>query len=71
MTINTDRAQGASSLAPGAIEINLHRATIHDDGKGLGERLDEMAYGHQRVNVTTRHWLSFSKPSNTNFFNQV
>lgn len=40
-SVITDRAQGAASLGPGHIEIMLHRRTIVDDKRGVGEKLNE------------------------------
>nr|CDS23033.1 lysosomal alpha mannosidase [Echinococcus granulosus] len=43
--VYTDRAEGGSSLAEGEVELMLHRATIVDDGLGVGEPLTERAFG--------------------------
>ncbi|VDM30478.1 unnamed protein product [Hydatigera taeniaeformis] len=43
--VYTDRAEGGSSLAEGELELMLHRATIVDDGLGVGEPLNERAFG--------------------------
>ena len=37
----TDRAHGATSLKPGQIEVMLHRRCLCDDGRGVGEPLNE------------------------------
>lgn len=37
----TDRSQGAASLRSGELEVMVHRRTIADDGRGVGEPLDE------------------------------
>uniref|UniRef100_K3X179 Alpha-mannosidase n=1 Tax=Globisporangium ultimum (strain ATCC 200006 / CBS 805.95 / DAOM BR144) TaxID=431595 RepID=K3X179_GLOUD len=39
--IVTDRAQGAASLEDGQIEVMVHRRLLADDGKGVGEHLNE------------------------------
>jgi hypothetical protein len=36
-----DRSQGAISIEEGQIEVMLHRRILFDDGRGVGERLDE------------------------------
>lgn len=36
-----DRAMGAASLEDGALEVMLHRRLFHDDGRGVGEPLNE------------------------------
>ncbi|KAL6653701.1 hypothetical protein ACP70R_008625 [Stipagrostis hirtigluma subsp. patula] len=62
LSVLVDRAVGASSIQDGQIEIMLHRRIIQDDGKGVGEALNEavcvaqdcrglMARGTYYVNV--------------------
>ncbi|CAI5488501.1 unnamed protein product, partial [Closterium sp. Naga37s-1] len=41
LSLLVDRPLGAASLADGQIEVMLHRRMIADDGKGVGEVLDE------------------------------
>ncbi|KAJ6792080.1 alpha-mannosidase [Iris pallida] len=41
LSILVDRAVGGSSIHDGQIEIMLHRRLLHDDGRGVGEALDE------------------------------
>jgi hypothetical protein len=41
--VATDRAQGASSLEDGELEVMVHRATPEDDARGVGEPLRETA----------------------------
>ncbi|XP_071830046.1 lysosomal alpha-mannosidase-like isoform X3 [Apostichopus japonicus] len=56
-TIMTDRSEGGSSLKSGSVELMVHRRLLHDDGKGVGEPLNEtgqfgdglMAIGKHRV----------------------
>lgn len=50
LTVLTDRAQGVASLAPGMIELMVHRRTMLDDGRGAAEALDE----RERVDVYGR-----------------
>ncbi|RXG61086.1 hypothetical protein Avbf_12273, partial [Armadillidium vulgare] len=40
-----DRAQGGTSLGDGQIELMVHRRLLHDDAFGVGEALNEQAYG--------------------------
>ncbi len=40
-----DRSEGGSSIHDGSVEIMLHRRILHDDGLGVGERLNETAFG--------------------------
>uniref|UniRef100_A0A6P7FYF0 alpha-mannosidase n=1 Tax=Diabrotica virgifera virgifera TaxID=50390 RepID=A0A6P7FYF0_DIAVI len=44
MAILTDRSQGGSSLENNQIELMVHRRTIFDDGKGVGEPLSETEF---------------------------
>ena len=41
----TDRAQGGSSLSDGCLELMVHRRLLDDDAFGVGEALNEEAYG--------------------------
>ncbi|RLN97751.1 hypothetical protein BBJ28_00026300, partial [Nothophytophthora sp. Chile5] len=41
LNIVTDRAQGAASLEDGQVEVIVHRRLLDDDGKGVGEHLNE------------------------------
>ncbi|XP_033225298.1 lysosomal alpha-mannosidase-like [Belonocnema kinseyi] len=45
LAVLTDRAEGGSSLRDGEIELMIHRRLLKDDGKGVGEALNETAYG--------------------------
>ncbi|KAK9286007.1 hypothetical protein L1049_025210 [Liquidambar formosana] len=40
-SVLVDRATGGASIEDGEVEIMLHRRTIHDDSRGVGEPLDE------------------------------
>ncbi|KAM0909303.1 hypothetical protein ACQ4PT_014880 [Festuca glaucescens] len=42
LSVLVDRSVGASSIQDGQIEIMLHRRILHDDGRGVGEPLDEV-----------------------------
>lgn len=45
LSVLTDRAQGGSSLRDGEIELMVHRRMLHDDAFGVGEALNETAFG--------------------------
>ncbi|KAJ8675630.1 hypothetical protein QAD02_011416 [Eretmocerus hayati] len=52
----TDRAQGGSSLKEGELELMLHRRLLSDDAFGVGEALNESAYGEGLV-ARGQHYL--------------
>lgn len=57
-----DRSEGGGSIHDGSIEIMLHRRILHDDSLGVGEPLNETAYGKGLV-VTGKHILLIDRPS--------
>jgi len=57
-TILTDRSQGGSSMQDGGMEIMIHRRLLYDDAFGVGEPLNESAYGQGLV-VRGKNWLQF------------
>ncbi|TYZ68389.1 hypothetical protein PybrP1_003372 [[Pythium] brassicae (nom. inval.)] len=56
LNIVTDRAQGAASLQDGQVEVMVHRRLLADDGKGVGENLNETEsfYNTETMNQSTR-----------------
>ncbi|KAK4872843.1 hypothetical protein RN001_014872 [Aquatica leii] len=56
VAILNDRAQGGTSLKDGEIELMLHRNCLNDDAFGVGEPLDEVAFG-KRLVVRGSHYL--------------
>ena len=47
--VMTDRAEGGSSLQTGQMELMLHRRLFNDDAFGVGEPLNETAFGRGLV----------------------
>ena len=41
LAVSTDRTQGGSSLVDGSVELMVHRRTLADDSRGVGEALNE------------------------------
>jgi hypothetical protein len=41
----TDRSQGGGSLMDGCVEVMLHRRTVFDDARGVGEAMNETDQG--------------------------
>ncbi|XP_063233903.1 lysosomal alpha-mannosidase-like [Bacillus rossius redtenbacheri] len=56
LAVLTDRAQGGSSLHDGQLELMVHRRLFHDDAFGVGEALNEQAYGKPLV-ARGKHYL--------------
>ncbi|XP_011151265.1 lysosomal alpha-mannosidase isoform X1 [Harpegnathos saltator] len=56
LNVLTDRAQGGSSMDDGAVELMIHRRLLKDDAFGVGEALNESAYGEGLV-VRGTHYL--------------
>lgn len=56
LTVVTDRAEGGSSLKDGQIELMVHRRLLKDDGFGVGEALNEQAFGDGLV-VRGKQWI--------------
>lgn len=63
LTVVVDRAQGGASLADGALEVMLHRRMTKDDGRGVGEALNEPGVDGQGLVVRGKHWLSVAPPT--------
>ncbi|EFN53834.1 hypothetical protein CHLNCDRAFT_36397 [Chlorella variabilis] len=64
LAVLTDRAQGGASLRSGQMEVMVHRRTLTDDARGVGEPLNETACGCSFCNcpgkclvVRGKHWL--------------
>ncbi|CAF3610103.1 unnamed protein product [Rotaria sp. Silwood1] len=61
LIILTDRSEGGSSMHDGSIELMLHRRTLYDDSLGVGEPINETAYGKGLV-VCGKHYLLLETP---------
>ena len=59
MTVLTDRSQGGTSMNDGEIELMVHRRLLYDDAFGVGEALNEMAFGEGLV-IRGKHWVQIS-----------
>lgn len=68
--IYLDRSEGGSSIKDGSIEIMLHRRILHDDSLGVGEALNETAYGQGLV-VRGRHSLILEPPATSAHIHRV
>ena len=59
-----DRSEGGASLLDGSVEIMLHRRMLYDDSMGVGEALNETAYGKGLV-VKGKHILLVDSPADS------
>ncbi|CAF4709512.1 unnamed protein product [Rotaria sp. Silwood1] len=69
-TVLTDRSEGGGSIQDGSIEIMVHRRLLHDDRLGVGEPLNETAYGEGLV-VRGRHFLIVEPPASSARYHRV
>ncbi|XP_044592334.1 lysosomal alpha-mannosidase isoform X2 [Cotesia glomerata] len=49
ISVLNDRAQGGTSMVDGELEVMLHRRLLNDDAFGVGEALNETAFGYGLV----------------------
>ncbi|CAF3419135.1 unnamed protein product [Rotaria sp. Silwood1] len=69
-TVLTDRSEGGGSIQDGSIEILVHRRLLYDDRLGVGEPLNETAYGEGLV-VRGRHFLIVEPPASSARYHRV
>jgi Glycosyl hydrolases family 38 C-terminal domain/Alpha mannosidase middle domain/Glycosyl hydrolases family 38 C-terminal beta sandwich domain len=58
-SVVTERSQAGASLAEGELEIMVHRRLQHDDGRGVGEPLNETGIDGNGLIIRGIHRLSF------------
>jgi hypothetical protein len=58
-TLISDRSHGAASLNAGELEVMLDRRCVSDDGRGVGETLDEKNRTQQVL------WATFDSIDNS------
>lgn len=77
LTILTDRSEGGASMQDGEIELMVHRRIMYDDGRGVGEPLNETTsctpYPDFRrlgtgLIISAKHYLQLEKPSEASSF---
>lgn len=57
MTVMNDRSQGGSALYNGRIELMQHRRLYHDDGRGVGENLNETDELGNSLTVSAKYFV--------------
>ena len=58
LAVGVDRSQGGTSMQDGTVELMVHRRMYHDDGRGVGEALNEPGLDGKGLIIRGRHWLS-------------
>jgi lysosomal alpha-mannosidase len=69
-SICTDRSEGGASIRDGSVEIMLHRRLLYDDDLGVGEALNESAFGEGLV-VRGKHSLIVDGPATSALVHRV
>ncbi|XP_076174533.1 lysosomal alpha-mannosidase II isoform X1 [Ptiloglossa arizonensis] len=67
LSVLTDRTEGGSSMEDGEIELMVHRRLLRDDAFGVGEALNESAFGEGLV-VRGTHYIFGGSVSNLDEF---
>jgi len=74
LTVLNDRSQAAASLGSGQLEFMIHRRILADDGRGVGEPLNETdgitPYPNPKrlglgLNIVGKHYMLFDRPGNS------
>lgn len=62
LTVLNDRSQGGASLTNGSLELMVHRRILKDDGRGVGEPLNETGQFGDGLMVRGKHYVTLSPP---------
>jgi hypothetical protein len=57
VAVAVDRSEGGTSLVDGQLELMVHRRMLHDDGRGVGENLNEPGADGRGLIVRGQHLL--------------
>ena len=66
VAVGVDRSEGSTSLTNGQLELMVHRRMMHDDGRGVGQNLNEPGLDGKGLIVRGTHLLSVA-PANETF----
>jgi len=65
-TVTNDRSQGGSALDAGSIEFMQHRRIPADDGRGMGEWVDEKDSSGHPIRVPATYFVNIDSTSSLN-----
>jgi len=60
-TVTNDRSQSGSALEEGSIEFMQHRRIPADDGKGMGEWLNELDQYNHSIRVSATYFVNIAR----------
>jgi lysosomal alpha-mannosidase len=58
LTVVTEQSHGGASIHDGQVEIMLHRRLLRDDGRGVGEALNETGLSGRGLVVRTKQYVT-------------
>ena len=58
VAVAVDRSEGSTSLTNGQLELMVHRRMMHDDGRGVGQNLNEPGVDGNGLIIRGTHWLT-------------
>jgi hypothetical protein len=65
VAVAVDRSEGSTSLTNGQLELMVHRRMTHDDGRGVGQALNEPGLDGNGLIIRGSHWLSVAPANET------
>lgn len=58
LSVIVDRSEGGTAFKDGFIEMMIHRRTLKDDSRGVGEALNETEDNGDGLKQIIRHWVT-------------